>query len=147
MNIKTLIIMPLAVITLAACASTSTTKTAKSSKAVAEKSVTKTKKDKKKGIAKTFSASLDDTRKAAVSGLKKHGFLIKDDSGNTITGQRPNRMGLLVGSGGEKISVQLTVLGDLSTEARVKTSKTFLGYAGQKNWDDEVIAAITSTLQ
>ena len=149
MNFKTLIIMPIAVTTLVACASTSTTKTAKPSKTVAEKTVAKTKSktDKKKGVAKVFSASLDDTRKAAVSGLKKNGFLIKDDSGNTITGERPNRIGLLIGSGGEKISVELKTLGDMSTEARVKTKKTFVGYAGQKNWDDEVIAAMTSALQ
>ena len=29
---------------------------------------------------------------------------------------------------------------------KVKTSKTFVGGAGQKNWDKEVLAEITKTL-
>jgi hypothetical protein len=99
-----------------------------------------------KGKVETFSASVTSTHAAAVAALKLHGFEITTTEPMLIAGKRPNKMGLLVGSGGEKIRVSLKSLNDTSTEATVETEKTFVGYAGQKNWDEPVLASIRTSL-
>ena len=55
-------------------------------------------------------------------------------------------MGFFVGSGGETIGLWLATLAPDKTEVKVTTSKSVVGIAGQKNWDDAVIAEITKTL-
>lgn len=55
-------------------------------------------------------------------------------------------MGLAVGSGNETVKVSMTGMGPQKTSVNVKTEKAMLGLAGQKNWDQQVIAEMTKSL-
>lgn len=114
----------------------------------AEKDVKKDKKAKKKtkGLAKSFKASPEAVKKATIAAMQKNGFLLKDMSGMSIEGKRSNKIGLMVGSGGEKMYADIKEMADGMTEVRVRTKKTFVGIAGQKNWDDEVMDMISEAL-
>lgn len=131
--------------TLVACASSPTT-TSGEAAASTEGTPSNTEESSSKGLNATYNASLDTTRDAAVAALKLTGFNIKSAEGTTVTGSRPHKIGLLVGSGGEKITVTLSSVSKASTSVNVRTEKTFVGIAGQKNWDDEVIASMNESL-
>lgn len=78
--------------------------------------------------------------------MQKNGFLLKDTSGYTLEGKRSNKIGLMVGSGGEKMMAKIVPMDDGKSEVTVRTKKTFVGIAGQKNWDDEVMDMIEKAL-
>lgn len=103
-------------------------------------------KKKKKGITQSFDHSQADVHAAAMSALAQYGFVIKNNEEDLLEAKRSSKIGLVVGSGGEKMAVKLKALSDTQTEVHVRTKKTFVGIAGQKNWDDEVIAAIADAL-
>lgn len=100
----------------------------------------------KKGIVKTFSSSQDDTHAAAVAAMKQLGFKIKENEPDLLAGKRSNKIGVMVGSGGEKMKIALESIEGGSTRVHVRTKKTFVGIAGQKNWDDEIIGAMMAAL-
>lgn len=83
---------------------------------------------------------------AALQALAAVGCDVKKDSPMAIEGKRSNKIGLAVGSGGEKIFVNLKDLGGEKTELTVTTKKTILGIAGQKYWNDEVATRIRNAL-
>lgn len=141
---KQLFIASFLALSLTACASSAGTSSTSDSTTPAA-SATSTAKTEK-GLTKTYPASLADSKAAAVSALKVHGFEIKTETDTHIEGKRPNKIGLVVGSGGEKIVVDLTPAADGTTVIRVQTEKTFVGYAGQKNWDEPVQATISEKL-
>ena len=62
------------------------------------------------------------------------------------SGFRPRKVGLFVGSGGETVGGWLEPVGEQQTRVRVDTAKSFVGIAGQKNWDAEVLAQMEKTL-
>lgn len=93
-----------------------------------------------------FPQPIEKAQKASVDALTVTGFDIKKQEPAYVEGTRPRKVGLFVGSGGETVGVWLTALSADKTEIKVKTSKTFVGGAGQKNWDAEVLAEITKTL-
>lgn len=133
------------------CATTSGT-TAKT-ETVAEKTMkteTKTekvkKKSNKKGLAQSFAASPEDVKAATIAAMQKYNFNFKNTDGMSLEGKRSNKVGLMVGSGGEKMKAEITALSDGMTEVHVQTKKTFVGIAGQKNWDDEVMEMIVDSL-
>lgn len=99
-----------------------------------------------KGLSQVFSAPVEDVRVATLAAMKKYGFEMKDESGNEFKAKRSNKVGLVVGSGGERMLASVNPLDDGTVEVRVQTKKTFVGIAGQKNWDDEVMDAIKESL-
>jgi hypothetical protein len=78
---------------------------------------------------------------AALHALATIGAVVQKDTLAYVQGRRPNKMGLVVGSGGETVKIWLTAQGS-KTSVSVKTEKSFAGIAGQKNWDAQVIAAM-----
>ena len=52
----------------------------------------------------------------------------------------------MVGSGGEVLSVALTSLEAGKTQAKVRTTKTFVGRAGQKVWDQPILEEMSKVL-
>jgi hypothetical protein len=54
---------------------------------------------------------------------------------------------LFVGSGGETVKVTLKEIESNKTLVGVITEKSFVGIAGQKNWNDTVIEEINKSLQ
>ena len=93
-----------------------------------------------------FQQPIDKVQKASVDALTVTGFDIKKQEPAYVEGYRPRKVGLFVGSGGETVGIWLTATAPDKTEVKVKTARSFVGGAGQKNWDDEVMAGITKTL-
>lgn len=94
----------------------------------------------------TLAAKPDAVHAAALQALAGIGCEIKKNTPTAIEGKRSNKIGLAVGSGGEKLFVDLKDLGDGKTEVRVTTKKTMLGYVGQKLWNEEVAKQITHAI-
>lgn len=88
-----------------------------------------------------------DIHTAALEALAKIGCNIKKDSPASIEGKRPNKIGLAVGSGGEKLFVTIKPIADGKHQVTVKTKKTPMGIVGQKLWNEEVAADIQAILQ
>ncbi|MBP9914179.1 MAG: hypothetical protein KBF26_12325 [Opitutaceae bacterium] len=84
---------------------------------------------------------------AALQALAGIGCEIKKDTADLIEGKRSNKIGLAVGSGGEKLFVAIKDLGEGQTEVKVTTKKTMLGIVGQKHWNDEVAKQIADTVK
>ena len=93
-----------------------------------------------------FQQPIEKTQKASVDALTVIGFDIKKQEPTYVEGTRPRKIGLIVGSGGETVGVWLTATSPERTEVKVKTAKTFVGGAGQKNWDSAVLDEMTKTL-
>jgi len=85
-------------------------------------------------------------QKAAVNALSVTGFDIQKSESGYVEGFRPRKVGLLVGSGGETVGVWILPVNANRTNAKVETEKSLVGIVGQKNWDDEVIAAMRTSL-
>jgi len=97
-------------------------------------------------VSAVFPQPLEKVQKAAVDALTVTGFEVKKQEPTYVEGKRPRKMGVFVGSGGESVGVWLAAQAPDKTEVKVKTARTFVGGAGQKSWDDEVMAEITKTL-
>src|SRR5688572_15944037 len=95
--------------------------------------------DKYDGVTVTFDQPIEVVQKAAVDALTVVGVTIDKQEPALIAGKRKNKMGFMMGSGGEILSVALTVINENKTEAKIRTTKTFVGRAGQKVWDQTII--------
>lgn len=99
-----------------------------------------------KGIQQTFPHPIADVQKAAAAALAVVGCTIKKDEPGLLEGYRERKIGVFVGSGGETVTVTLTASGDAQTQVDVRTKKTFVGGAGQKNWNQPVLDEIAKVL-
>ena len=78
----------------------------------------------------------------AVVGCSK----MRKDTDTYVECKRPNKMGAFVGSGGEIIKVSIAAVSESQTSVNVQTKKTFMGIAGQKNWDQPMADEIAKAL-
>jgi hypothetical protein len=92
-----------------------------------------------------FDQPLVKVQEQAVNALVVLGCEIKKQLPNYVEGKRVRKVGVFVGSGGETIRVWLSEI-DGKTGVKVTTDKTFLGGAGQKNWDQPTLDEITKAL-
>lgn len=100
-------------------------------------------KDGKKNVTTVvLAAAPTAVHDAALQALAAIGCEIKKDTADAIEGKRPNKVGLAVGSGGEKLFVAIKDLGEGKTEVKVTTKKTMAGIVGQKLWNEEVAKQI-----
>ena len=97
-------------------------------------------------VSAVFQQPIEKAQKAAVDALTVTGFGVKKQEPTSFEGTRPRKIGVFVGSGGETVGVWLIAQSADKTEVKVKTATTFVGGAGQKNWDAAVMAEITKTL-
>lgn len=102
--------------------------------------------EKYDGMVVTFEKPVEEVHKAAVDALTVIGVEIKKDEPLLLEGKRKNKMGAFVGSGGEVLSVALTAVDGGKTEAKIRTTKTFVGRAGQKVWDQQVADEMNKSL-
>jgi hypothetical protein len=102
--------------------------------------------DKYDGMVVTFDKPVEQVHKAAVDALTVVGVDIKKDEATFVEGKRKNKVGAFVGSGGEVLSVALTAVDGGKTEAKIRTTKTFVGRAGQKVWDQQVADEMAKSL-
>jgi hypothetical protein len=93
-----------------------------------------------------FAAPLERTQEAAANALAVHGFDIKKQESGYVEGTRPRKVGLFVGSGGETVGVWMESAGNGHTRVLVKTGKSVVGIAGQRTWDDKILAEMTKEL-
>lgn len=84
---------------------------------------------------------------AALQALAAIGCEVKKNAPLAIEAKRPNKVGLAVGSGGEKLFVNLKDLGEGKTEVTVITKKSLMGIVGQKLWNEEVAKQIRETVK
>lgn len=105
-------------------------------------------KDGKKNITvATIAATPEAVHQAALQALAAVGAEIKKDTPLAIEAKRPNKIGLAVGSGGEKLFVEIKAVAEGKTELKVSTKKTLMGIAGQKLWNDEVAKQVSEALK
>ena len=94
----------------------------------------------------TFKAGLSATHDAAIAAAKESGFEIENDSATFISGPRPRKIGVFVGSGGETINISLSEIDASSTRVTIWTKRTFVGGAGQKSWNEPILSAMKASL-
>jgi hypothetical protein len=99
-----------------------------------------------KGVQATLDAGPAAVHKAAADALAVIGCEIKKDEPNEVAGVRTRKVGAFVGSGGETVSVSITMLAEGKTNVDIRTKRTFVGGAGQKNWDQPVLDEIRKSL-
>ena len=93
-----------------------------------------------------FQKPLDQTREAAMRALTFVGCEIKAQEPYRVSGRRPNKFGLFVGSGGEKVEVFLYPQSADETHVWVDTDLSFVGIAGQQGWNQQVLEEMTNLL-
>ena len=93
-----------------------------------------------------YNKPIAQVQQAAVSALTANGFEIQKQDATYVEGMRPHKMGAFVGSGGETAGVWLKALSDSQTSVQVDTAKSFVGMAGQKSWNTEILAAMDQSL-
>jgi hypothetical protein len=94
-----------------------------------------------------LTAKPDAVHAAALQALASIGCQIKKDTPEAIEAKRPNKVGLAVGSGGEKLFIAIKGLGENRTELKVITKKTMVGIIGQKLWNLEVAKQISDAVK
>jgi hypothetical protein len=102
--------------------------------------------EKYDGLTVTFDHPPEAVQKAAIDALTVVGVELKKQEPLFLEGKRRNKMGLMVGSGGEVLSVALTPIDGGKTQAKIRTTKTFVGRAGQKVWDQPIADEMTKSL-
>ncbi|MEO6738939.1 MAG: hypothetical protein ABIP20_01720 [Chthoniobacteraceae bacterium] len=94
-----------------------------------------------------FAQPLARVNEAAARALISVGCKLKRQESYFASGFRPQKMGLLIGSGGETVKVFMLPQGDKVTNVWVDTDHSFVGMAGQQNWNKQVLAEMTSLLK
>jgi hypothetical protein len=84
--------------------------------------------------------------KASLDAMTANGFEIQKEEPLYVEGYRPRKMGAFVGSGGETAGIWLEMVPPDKTRVLVATAKSFVGIAGQKIWDEELLAAMRKSL-
>jgi hypothetical protein len=99
-----------------------------------------------KGVQATLDQPISSVHKAAIDALTVIGCTIKKEEATYIEGKRERKIGAFVGSGGETVSVTLSEAAAGKVAVDIRTAKTFVGGAGQKNWDQPVLDEMTKVL-
>jgi hypothetical protein len=105
------------------------------------------KETKKNTSVVVVAASPEKAHTAALEALAAIGCTVKKDTLTQIEGKRANKVGLAVGSGGEKLFVSIKSLSENKTEVTVVSIKTMLGIVGQKLWNEEVANHVRDALK
>ncbi len=96
--------------------------------------------------AAVFAQPIAKAQQAAVDSIVVLGFDVKKSEPGYVEGARPHKVGLFVGSGGETIGIWLEAVSAEATRVEVDTARSFVGIAGQKVWDEEVLAEMEKAL-
>ena len=80
---------------------------------------------------------MDAVQRAVKIGMQTYGFDIKKEEADYLEGTRSRHVGVVVGSGGEKVTVKLSPESG-GTRVKIETGKGFVGRAGKKNWSTPI---------
>lgn len=85
---------------------------------------------------------LDQSKEIAKKVLAAVDSSISEDSAEQIKAQRNRHIGVIVGSGGEEITITLKTVAPGRTYVAVATKTGFVGAAGQKAWSCQIVDEI-----
>ena len=97
-------------------------------------------------IDRTIAYPMAKVLDAAKQALATYGCNVKNEKPDYIECTRDRHVGVMVGSGGEKVTVQLSAKSS-ETRVEVKTGKGFVGRLGKKNWSTPVFDEMMKTLK
>jgi len=95
---------------------------------------------------RVYTASVEKVRAAAEDALVATGFQIDVQDPRHVEGFRPRRVGIFLGSGGERAAVWLEPQGPDRVRVLVDTGRSFVGFAGQRNWTPEIYEELDRAL-
>jgi len=98
-----------------------------------------------KDVDRTVSFPLAQVLDAAKLALATYGCEVKKEERDFLECTRSRHVGVLVGSGGEIVTVKLSGNGN-ETRVVIKTGKGFVGRLGKKNWSTPIFDEIVKTL-
>jgi hypothetical protein len=99
-----------------------------------------------KDVDQTIPYPMDKTIEAAKQALATYGCNIKKERSDYLECTRDRHVGVIVGSGGEKVAVKLSAKGS-ETRVEIKTGKGFVGRVGKKNWSTPIFDEMMKTLK
>lgn len=95
----------------------------------------------------SYAQPMDRVREAAIRALVSVGCEVKKKETYFVSGFRRHKMGVFIGSGGETVKVFMIPQGDKATNVWVDTDLSFVGMAGQQNWNKQVLSEMTNLLK
>ena len=98
-----------------------------------------------KDVDRTIAHPAAKVLEAARQALTTYGCEVKKTKPDYLECTRSRHVGVVVGSGGEKVTVQLTDMGP-ETRVQIKTGKGFVGRLGKKNWSTPIFDDMMATL-
>ena len=102
--------------------------------------------DDSKDVDRTVAYPAAKVLEAARQALATYGCDVKKEKPDYLECTRSRHVGVMVGSGGEKVTVQLTDTG-AETRVQIKTGKGFVGRLGKKNWSTPIFDDMMTTLK
>ena len=102
--------------------------------------------DDSKDVDRTVAYPSAKVLEAARQALATYGCDVKKEKPDYLECTRSRHVGVMVGSGGEKVTVQLTDNG-AETRVQIKTGKGFVGRLGKKNWSTPIFDDMMTTLK
>ena len=102
--------------------------------------------DDSKDVDRTVAYPAAKVLEAARQALATYGCDVKKENPDYLECTRSRHVGVMVGSGGEKVTVQLTDNG-AETRVQIKTGKGFVGRLGKKNWSTPIFDDMMTTLK
>jgi|KBSSwiStaDraftv2_1062776.scaffolds.fasta_scaffold47225_3 hypothetical protein len=99
-----------------------------------------------KDVDRTIAYPMAQVLAAAKQALDTYGCDVKKEKADYLECTRDRHVGAFVGSGGEKVTVQLSSKGS-ETRIEIKTGKGFVGRLGKKNWSTPIFDDMMKTLK
>jgi hypothetical protein len=99
-----------------------------------------------KDVDQTVAYSMAKVLDAVKQALNTYGCDVKKEKPDYLECTRDRHVGAFVGSGGEKVTVQLSAKGS-DTRVEIKTGKGFVGRLGKKNWSTPIFDDMMKTLK
>jgi hypothetical protein len=130
---KTALVLLITILSLGADPRVQTTGTVEKRPAIDADEVTKG----SKNVDEWVNHPIDTLRRALKVSMETYGFELKKDKPDQLEGTRRRRIGPIVGSGGEKVTVKLTAE-HARTRVKIETGKGFVGRLGKKNWSTPI---------
>ena len=90
-----------------------------------------------KDVDEVIQYPMDAVQRAVKIGMQTYGFDIKQEKPDYLEGTRSRHVGVVVGSGGEKVTVKLSPESG-GTRVKIDTGKGFVGRMGKKNWSTPI---------
>ena len=99
-----------------------------------------------KDVDQTVPYQMEKALEAAKQALATYGCSIKKERADYLECTRDRHIGVVVGSGGEKVTLKLSAKGS-ETRVEIKTGKGFVGRVGKKNWSTPIFDEMMKTLK